>query len=94
MADKQEPEYQELKQEHFKEIFNKVYAEDYSLVVELQYHPYYFKGGVVDGYDKKCIIEGKGWHYSYEDFEKFMYSQPYDFEVFLVDEDKKEIVIV
>lgn len=93
MQAKQEPEYQELKKEHFKDIFDKVFSDGYLLTVQCQYYNHYFEGGVVlDG--EKNIIEGKGWHYTYEVFEKFMYSQPYDFEVFLVDENKKEIVIV
>lgn len=41
-----EPEHQELEKHHIKEIFDKVFNDGYSLVIEHQHYPYYFKGGL------------------------------------------------
>lgn len=83
-----EPEYQELKKHHIKEMFDKVFNDGYSLVVECPYANYYFKGGV-SGYDKKVIIEGEKWFYSYKDFEKLICK----LDKYTIDEEEKFIVV-
>lgn len=83
-------EYQELKEEHIKDFFDKIFSDDdYSLLVKDYNRDYIFQGGYgLDG--RKEIIEGDVVYYNYEDFKTLICK----LDEYIIDEEEKFIVIV